>query len=102
MKNSFVTTTSQFSLNLLRLRIIVNVSILCGINDCVHIASIVHERYLLLVFKVHILFFLVYIRFLIFTINTSFFDFPCSPLIKNSPLPAHPIIKNLRLYDSQE
>ena len=33
--NSFVTTTCQISLNLLRLRVPGNVSILCIINDCV-------------------------------------------------------------------
>ena len=39
--------------------------------------SIVHQRYILLFFKVHILFLLVYIRlFLIFTINAQFFAFP--------------------------
>ena len=35
-----------------------------------YIGSIVHQRYILLIFKVHILFVLVYIRFLTFTINT--------------------------------
>ena len=33
--NSFVTTTSQFSLNVLKLRLPVNVTILCRISDCV-------------------------------------------------------------------
>ena len=33
--NSLVTTASQFSLDLPRLRVPVNVSILCKINDCV-------------------------------------------------------------------
>ena len=33
--NSFVTTTSQFSLNVLKLRVPVNVTILCRISDCV-------------------------------------------------------------------
>ena len=42
LQNSFVTTTSQFSLNLLRLRVPVNVSILCRINDCVYICIYIY------------------------------------------------------------
>ena len=41
-----------------------------------YIDSIVHQIYILLTFKVRILFLLVYIRFLTFTIYTLFFNFP--------------------------
>ena len=43
-------------------------------NTC--IGSMVHQRCILLMFKVHILFMLVYILFLAFTLNTQFFDSP--------------------------
>ena len=39
LQNSFVTTASQFSLNQFRLRVPINVSILCIINNCIPINS---------------------------------------------------------------
>ena len=73
-----------------------------------YIDSIVHQIYILLTFKVCILFLLVYIRFLTFTIYTLFFNFP-SPRKLRSPthqicgkFPVHPIIKTPRLFSTQE
>ena len=43
--------------------------------------GVVHYRYGLLTFKVHIFFLLVHIRFLTFTINTPFLNFPSPALI---------------------
>ena len=69
-----------------------------------YIDSIVHQIYILLTFKVRILFLLVYIRFLTFTIYTLFFNFP-SPRKLRSPthqicgkFPVHPIIKTPPVY----
>ena len=55
-----------------------------------YIGCIVHRRYILLVFNVHILFLLVYIPFLTFTTNINFFDLPFPPLIKTPLLIRYP------------
>ena len=47
-----------------------------------HIGSIVHQRHILLIAKVQILFLFIYICFLTSTIKTKFFDFPSPLLIK--------------------
>ena len=73
----------------------------CEKDPC--ISSTVQWRYILFIFEVHILFFLVYIRFLTFTVNYIIFGFSITPFYlrpsflirypENQKFPAHAIIK---------